>query len=134
MGSGGDLRCTYQETNRSRQGRSYGKSEKPEREASSIEKEVNVLRKYMTVVLVPMVAMLLAVFLQVRVVNAGYELENMLGEASNIDLQKEILESELAIMKSPESLLSRAQELGMRFELPAARAKRVALVNLENGR
>ncbi len=92
------------------------------------------MRKYMTIVLVPMAAMLLAVFLQVRVVNAGYELENMMGEASNIDLQKEILESELATMKSPEGLLSRARELGMRFELPAARAKRVALVNLENGR
>ncbi len=93
-----------------------------------------MLRKYMTIVLVPMVAMLLAVFLQVRVVNAGYELENMFGEASNIDLQKEILESELAMMKSPEGLLSRAQELGMHFELPAARAERVALVNSENGR
>ncbi len=92
------------------------------------------MRKYMTMVLVPMVALLLAVFQQVRVVNAGYELENMLGGASNIDLQKELLESELAAMKSPEGLLSRAQELDMHFELPAARAERVALVNPENGR
>ena len=92
------------------------------------------MRKYITMVLVPMVALLLAVFQQVRVVNAGYELENMLGGASNIGLQKESLESDLAVMKSPEILLSRANELGMYFELHAARAERVALVNPENGR
>lgn len=88
----------------------------------------------MTMVLVPMAALLLAVFQQVRVVNAGYEMENMLDEVSNIDLRKEILEGELATMKSPEGLLVRARELGMHFELPAARAERVALVNPENGR
>ncbi len=93
-----------------------------------------MLRKYMTMVLVPMATLLLAVFQQVRVVNAGYELENMLGETSNVGLQKEILEGELATMKSPEGLLFRAQELGMHFELPAARIERVALVNPENGR
>ncbi len=92
------------------------------------------MRKYMTMVLVPMVALLLAVFQQVRVVNAGYELENMLGGASNIGIQKESLESELATMKSPEGLLSRARELGMSFVLPAAGAERIALVNPENGR
>ncbi|GAF79077.1 unnamed protein product [marine sediment metagenome] len=93
-----------------------------------------MLRSYMTMVLVPMVAMLLAVFQQARVVNAGYKLENMLGEASNIGLQKEILEGNLATMKSPDWLLSRASELGMRFELPAARDERVALGNPEDGR
>ncbi len=93
-----------------------------------------MLRKYMTMVLVPMMALLLAVFQQVRVVNAGYELENMLDGTSNIGLQKEILEGELATMKSPEGLLSRAQELGMRFELPAARDERIALGDQEDER
>ena len=61
-----------------------------------------MLKKHMTMVLVPMVALLLAVFQQVRVVNAGYEMENMRGETSNLGLQKEILEGELATMKSPD--------------------------------
>ena len=124
----------YQETDHGKKGRSWGESEEPEREVTGGGEEAGMLRKYMTMVLVPMAALLLAVFQQVRAVNAGYEMENMLGETSNIGLQKELLESELAAMKSPEGLLSRARELGMSFVLPAARAERVALVNSENGR
>ncbi len=88
----------------------------------------------MTMVIIPMATLLLAVFQQVRVVNAGYELENMMTETADISLQKEILEGELAVMKSPEELLSRARELGMQFELPVVRENRVALINSANGR
>lgn len=86
-----------------------------------------MLRKYMTVVLAPMAALLLAVCQQVRAVNAGYRLENLLGEASDITLRKEVLESDLAAMKSPERLLFRADELGMRFELPVVPDERIAV-------
>lgn len=93
-----------------------------------------MLRKYIIMMLVPMATLLLAVFQQVRVVNAGYELENMMVEASDISLQKERLEGELAVMKSPEKLLSRARELDMQFELPVVSDNRIALMNSKNGR
>ncbi len=92
-----------------------------------------MLRKYVILVVPPIIALLLVAYQQVRVVNTGYRLEYLKGELGNILLEREILESEIAAMKSPEHLLSRAGELGMQFELPVVQAPRLALRESASG-
>lgn len=85
-----------------------------------------MLGRYITIVLAPMLALLLAVYQQVRAINIGYELEDLRVEVSSLVLQEETLESELAEMKSPKNLLASARELGMEFELPVVVDSRIA--------
>lgn len=80
-----------------------------------------MLKKYVTVSIIPIAAILLAVYQQVRAVNTGYELEELRTEMTRMSLYEEHLECEVASMKSPNALLAKAEELGMEFEVPAAR-------------
>lgn len=84
-------------------------------------------RKYITLVLMPMLAVVLAVFQQVRAVNVRYSIEMLQSEVNRQTLEKEVLEGELARLKSPAVLLGRADEMGMCFEVPGAQDSRIAM-------
>ncbi len=89
------------------------------------------MRRYVAIIVPPVLALLLAVYQQVRAVGAGYELENLRGEITTLTVERENLEGEVSLMKRPEQLLSRAEKLGMRFELPRPLRGGLAMVGQE---